>query len=77
MIDPEVLKRLKELGIEPDKTQWVQTKPFNATDLPAVQHQRELLMKLRDTLKAQLEDDLVKLDRAHEEYERLKNGGGV
>lgn len=78
MTDLEVLRaKLRELGIDPDKPQWVQTRPFNAADLPTMQRQRELLAKLRDVLKAQLEEDLIKLDQAREEYERLKNGGGL
>lgn len=76
MIDPTVLAKLKELGIEPEKGQWVVTRPIKLTDLPSIQRQRELLSKLRDILKTQLEEDLTKLDQAHEEYQRLKNGGG-
>jgi hypothetical protein len=78
MLDPEMLRKLKELGIDPGpEGQWVQTRPFNAAELPSIKRQRELLAKLRDVLKAQLEQDLTKLDQAREEYERLKNGGGT
>lgn len=77
MIDPAVLEKLKELGIEPEQGRWVVTRPIKLTDLPSIQRQRELLSKLRDILKIQLEEDLTKLDQAHEAYQRLKNGGGV
>lgn len=49
---------------------------MDAANLPSVKAQREMLIKLRDVLKNQLEVDLIKLDHAHEELARLKNGGG-
>lgn len=78
VIDPEVLAKLKALGIEPggDPT-WLETKPLDAAKLPSVQRQRELLAQLRDALKAQLNDDLSKLEQAHTDLERVKNGGGA
>lgn len=78
VIDPEVLAKLKALGVEPggDPT-WLETKPLDAAKLPSVQKQRDLLAQLRDTLKAQLNDDLSKLEQAHIDLERVKNGGGA
>jgi hypothetical protein len=77
VIDPAVLAKLKELGIDPEQAQWVTTRSVKLADLPSIQRQREMLAKLRDILKAQLEKDLVQLDRAREEYQRSKNGGGT
>lgn len=42
-----------------------------------MRRQRELMEKVRDVLKGQLEADIIKLGQAHEDLERLKNGGGV
>lgn len=78
MIDPEVLAKLKALGIEPGgEPGWVDAPPLDASHLPSVQRQRELLVQLRDALKAQVADDVAKLEQAHIDLERLKNGGGV
>ena len=78
MIDPEVLAKLKALGIEPDSAPtWLETQPLDAAKLPSVQRQRDLLVQLRDTLKAQLDEDLTKLEQAHIDLERVKNGGGT
>lgn len=77
-LDAATLAALKAMGIDPNTpAQWVQTQPVNAADLPAVQDQRALLAKLRDALKIQLNEDTTRLDLAHEELERLKNGGGL
>jgi len=77
-IDPEILAKLKALGIEPGGTPtWLETKPLDAAKLPSVQRQRELLAQLRDALKAQLSDDMSKLEQAHIDLERVKNGGGA
>lgn len=77
VIDPEVLAKLKALGIEPGGVPtWLETKPLDAAKLPSVQRQRELLAQLRDTLKAQLNEDIAKLEQAHIDLERVKNGGG-
>lgn len=78
MIDPEVLAKLKALGIEPggDPT-WMETRPLDAAKLPTMQRQREILAQLRDALKAQLNEDLSKLEQAHIDLERIKNGGGT
>lgn len=75
-IDPKILEQLKSLGIDPSKPTWVSTQPMDAANLPSVKAQREMLAKLRDVLKNQLEIDLIKLDQAQEELARLKNGGG-
>lgn len=77
MIDPELLKKLEAMGLNPGEARWVETDPLNLNDLPTMQRQRELLVQLRDILKAQLADDLSKLDAAHEQLERTKNGGGL
>ena len=78
MIDPKILERLRELGIEPgDTPRWVDTGPLNAAELPSVKESREALAKLRDVLRAQVEEDLAKIDRAHLELEKLKHGGGA
>ena len=77
VIDPEVLAKLKALGIEPGGTPtWVETKPLDAAKLPSVQRQRDLIAQLRDVLKAQLDDDVLKLEQAHIDLERVRNGGG-
>jgi hypothetical protein len=78
VIDPEVLAKLKALGIEPGGAPtWLETQPLDAAKLPSVQRQRDLLVQLRDTLKAQLDEDLTKLEQAHIDLERVKNGGGT
>lgn len=77
MLDPKILEKLRQLGINPEQAQWVETQPIRLSSLPVVQRQRELMEKLRDVLKAELEENLIRLDRAREEYERLKNGGGI
>lgn len=78
VLDPELLAKLKALGIEPGGSPtWLETKPLDAAELPSVQRQRELLVQLRDTLKAQLDEDLAKLEQAHIDLERVKNGGGA
>lgn len=77
MIDPELLKKLEALGVTPGEARWVETDPLNLNDLPTMQRQRELLVQLRDILKSQLSEDLSKLDAAHEQLERIKNGGGL
>jgi hypothetical protein len=77
VIDPEVLAKLKALGIEPGGAPtWLETKPLDAAKLPSVQKQRELLAQLRDALKAQLDEDIAKLEQAHIDLERVRNGGG-
>lgn len=77
MIDPELLKKLEALGVKPGEAQWVETKPIDLNDLPTVQKQRELLTKLKEVLQAELHENQSRLDAAQEQYERLKNGGGV
>jgi hypothetical protein len=77
VLDPKILEKLRQLGINPEQAQWVETQPIRLSSLPVVQRQRELMEKLRDVLKAELEENLIRLDRAREEYERLKNGGGI
>ena len=77
-IDPELLAKLKALGIDPtsDKPQWVDLPSVEAKDLESVQKTRELLGKIKDGLKSQLENDLSQLEALRIERERLKNGGG-
>lgn len=77
MIDPELLKKLEALGLKPGEAKWVETHPFDVNELPSVQKQRELLVKLKEVLQAELNENLVKLDAAREQQERLKNGGGA
>jgi len=78
-IDPELMAKLKALGIDPTSPnpQWVTTQPVNAEDLPSVQHHRDLLAQMRDVLKNQLQEDLAKLEAAHMQLEKLKHGGGT
>ena len=78
VIDSEILAKLKALGIEPgDAPTWVTTSPLDAAKLPSVQRQRDLLAQVRDALKAQLNEDIAKLEQAHIDLERVKNGGGA
>ena len=72
------MAKLKALGIEPGGAPtWVNTHPLDAAKLPVVQRQRELLGQLRDALKAQLVEDTAKLEQAHMDLERVRNGGGT
>lgn len=77
MIDPELLKKLEALGVKPGEAQWVTTQPVNASELPTVQRQRELLVKLKEVLQLELEENLTKLEAAREQHERMKRGGGM
>lgn len=76
-MDPKLLEKLKALGINPGDPTWTTTNPLDAAQLPTVQRQRELLTQIRDALKAQLVEDTTKLEQAHIELERAKNGGGA
>ena len=77
MIDPELIKKLEALGIKPGETRWVETAPVEVGELPTVQKQRELLVRLKEVLQAELSENLAKLDAVREQRERLKNGGGA
>lgn len=80
MIDPKILEQLKAIGIEvpPEGgAVWLNLKSVDVSQLPSMKARQEALMKIRDLLKAELEDSLVKLDNAYEQLERSKNGGGV
>ena len=76
MIDDELLKKLEALGLKPGETQWVETQPVEVSELPAMQKQRELLLKLRELLSVELSENQARLDSALEQRERIKNGGG-
>jgi hypothetical protein len=78
-IDPELLAKLKELGIDPtsDQPKWVDLPATEVKDLPSIQQHRATLEQLRDALRKQLEGDLEQLDALRLERERLKNGGGT
>lgn len=79
VIDPKILEQLKALGIEvpPEGgAVWLNLKPVDVSQLPSMKARREALEQIRDLLKAELNDALVKLDLAHEQLERTKNGGG-
>lgn len=77
MIDPELIKKLEALGLKPGEARWVDTQPVDANELPTVQKQRELLVKLKEVLQNELEHSQKQLDAAHEHLERVKNGGGA
>jgi hypothetical protein len=80
VIDPKILEQLKAIGIEvpPEGgAVWLNLKSVDVSQLPSMKARQEALMKIRDLLKAELEDSLVKLDNAYEQLERSKNGGGV
>jgi hypothetical protein len=79
VIDPKVLEQLKAAGIDPESvsSQWIETPSVDLGSLPTMQRQRELLLKLREHLRTELEENVSKLGQAHEQLERLKNGGGV
>lgn len=77
MIDPELLKRLEALGLKTGDAQWVETQPVDINELPTVQKNRELLMKLRELLQAELAENQSRLEAALEQRERMKNGGGA
>lgn len=76
MIDPEVLKKLEELGLKPGEARWLETQPVNLEDLPTVQKNRELLTKLRELLQVELVENQSRLESALERREKAKNGGG-
>jgi hypothetical protein len=76
-VDPELLAKLQALGISPGNTpEWQNTSPVDAAQLPSVRSQREILERIRDTLKKQLGEDLAQLEAARMELERVRNGGG-
>ena len=80
MIDPKVLEQLRAIGIDvpPEGgAVWLNLKPVDPNTLPHVREQRAALEKIRDHLRAELDDTLAKIDAAHEQRERAKNGGGV
>lgn len=76
MIDPDLLKKLEELGIKTGEAQWAEMKPVNADDLPTALSHRETLEKLKGILQIELHEHELRLAEAREQYERLKNGGG-
>lgn len=76
VIDPELLKKLEALGVKPGEAQWVETPPVDVSELPTMQKQRELLLKLRELLQTELDENRSRLDFALEQRERIKNGGG-
>lgn len=78
VIDPEVLAKLKALGVNLEGAPtWMETRPLDVANLPSVLRQREVLTQLREVLEAQLNDDLLKLEQARIDLERIKNGGGT
>jgi hypothetical protein len=77
VIDPEMLKRLEALGLKPEDARWVETQPVDINELPTIQKNRELLMKLRELLQTELAESRSKLEAALEQRERMKNGGGA
>ena len=76
--EEELVEKLKALGIDVNgEATWVETRPIDASSLPSVQKQREMMVQLRDVLKTQLADDTAKLERAVLDLEKIKHGGGV
>lgn len=80
-VDPklaELVQQLQALGIDPETApQWVQSNAVDVLALGTVQKQREVLLRIRDALRAQLKEDQAQLEEAHLSLQRLKNGGGT
>jgi len=80
VIDPKVLEQLRAIGIDvpPEGgAVWLNLKSVDPNTLPHVREQRAALERIRSLLSAELDDTLAKIDAAHEQLERAKNGGGV
>ena len=43
---------------------------------PIVERQKEVLLKLKGLLEAQIESDLLKIAEAHASVQKIRNGGG-
>jgi hypothetical protein len=74
MTEDEILKKLKELGIE--QGEWKETKEGSASGLPILERQKEMLLKIRSLLEDKVEQDQKTVALLREKAKRMKHGGG-
>ena len=70
----DIRKKLLDAGIPLDG--WKQTEGGARPLPPSILRQKELLVKVRDILQMQLDQDKAKLAELHETENRLRYGGG-
>lgn len=72
----DILKKLRDAGLDPENPQWVKGKSVDLATLPTIERQRDILRTLEGLLSQQLASDLGKLEEARENLARLRRGGG-
>jgi hypothetical protein len=73
----EMVAKLKELGIGPGPRMIRPKRDIQATALPSIKKQMELLENLNGLLQAQVKQDHELVLALREKVNRLKHGGGM
>jgi hypothetical protein len=74
MTEEELRAKLKDLGIGTDS--WKET-AGGEVHSPMLDRHKKLLLKVKDLLEHQIDQDQKEIARLHEMKERLLKGGGI